>query len=103
MATEKRLIDANVVLAKQFAAGLSDASGNYYGYADVVFADDIENAPTVDAVEVVRCKDCKHYKPQKKSAHWESRTNYCNRIVTIKVQPYDFCSYGGRKEGDGNG
>jgi hypothetical protein len=53
MANEKRLIDANVVLAKQFTAGLSDARGNYYGHADVVFVDDIENAPTVDAVEVV--------------------------------------------------
>ena len=59
----------------------------------------VDHAPAVDAVEVVRCKDCKHYKPQKKSAHWENRTNYCNRIVTIKVQPYDFCSYGERKEG----
>ena len=63
----------------------------------------IDKAPTLDAVPVVRCKDCKHYKPQKKSAHWENRTNYCNRIVTIKVQPYDFCSYGERKEGGGNG
>ena len=24
--------------------------------------DEIDNAPTVDAVPVVRCKDCKHYK-----------------------------------------
>ena len=46
------------------------------------------------------CGYCKHYKPQKKSAHWENRANYCNRIVTIKVQPYDFCSYGERKDGD---
>ena len=53
-----RLIDADAVLAKQFTTGLSDTSGNHYGNADVVFADDIENAPTVDAVEVVRCKDC---------------------------------------------
>lgn len=59
MANEKRLIDANVVLAKQFTTGLSDASGNYYGHADVVFVDDIENAPTVDAVEVVHGRwDC---------------------------------------------
>ena len=56
----------------------------------------------IDAVKVVRCKDCKHYKPQNKSAHWENRANYCGRIVTIKPQPYDFCSYGERKEGDGN-
>ncbi len=47
-----------------------------------------------------RCKDCNHYKPQKKSAHWENRSNYCNRVVTIKVQPDDFCSYGERKDGD---
>ena len=63
----------------------------------------IDIAPTVDAVEIVRCRDCKHYMPQKKSAHWENRANYCNRIVTIKTQPYDFCSYGERKDGDGNG
>ena len=57
----------------------------------------VDKAPTIGAVEVVRCKDCKHYMPQKKSAHWENRANYCNRIVTIKTQPYDFCSYGERK------
>ena len=57
---------------------------------------------TIDAVKVVRCKDCKHYKPQKKSAHWENRANYCGRIVTIRVQPDDFCSYGERKDDDGN-
>ena len=64
------------------------------------FADMISNVPTVDAATVVRCKDCKHYKPQKKSAHWENSANYCNRVVTIKVQPDDFCSYGERKDGD---
>ena len=63
----------------------------------------IKARSTIDAVKVVRCKDCKHYRPQKKSAHWENRANYCNRIVTIKTQPYDFCSYGERKDGDGNG
>ena len=57
----------------------------------------IDIAPTVDAVEIVRCRDCKHYMPQKKSAHWENRANYCNRVAMIKTQPYDFCSYGERK------
>ena len=64
---------------------------------------EIDRTPTIDAVEIVRCKDCKHYMPQKKSAHWENRANYCNRVVTIKVRPDDFCSYGERKDGDGNG
>ena len=67
------------------------------------YAEKIKAIPADNVATVVRCKDCKHYKPQKKSAHWENRTNYCNRIVTIKVQPYDFCSYGERKDGDWNG
>ena len=85
-----RLIDADVLIEEALTEGVC-------GYIDAL---QIAMAPTVDAVEVVRCRDCKHYKPQKKSAHWENRTNYCNRIVTVKVQPYDFCSYGERKEGD---
>ena len=88
-----RLIDADVLLNEANSDGA-------YGYVD---AKQIDEAPTVDAVKIVRCKDCKHYRPQKKSAHWENRANYCNRIVTIKVQPDDFCSYGERKDGDGNG
>lgn len=62
---------------------------------DYVDADDIDNAPTVDAVEVVRCKDCKHYDLgvclkiySNGNAHpeaWQPR------------RPEDFCSYGERK------
>ena len=85
-----RLIDANTLIKEACAEGA-------YGYVD---AKQIADAPTIDAVKIVRCKDCKHYRPQKKSAHWENRTNYCNRIATIKVQPYDFYSYGERKDGD---
>ena len=84
-----RLIDADALMNEANSDGA-------YRCED---AKQISEAPTIDAVEVVRCKDCKHYKPQKKSAHWENRANYCNRIVTIKVRPYDFCSYGERKEG----
>ncbi len=64
---------------------------------DYVDAEDIDNAPTVDAVEVVRCKDCKHYDLgvclkiySNGNAHpeaWQPR------------RPEDFCSYGERKDG----
>ena len=47
MASEKRLIDANAFLEKMKRTSR---------YFDVVF--DVEEMPTVDAVEVVRCKDC---------------------------------------------
>ena len=43
-----RLIDANALIEEANAEGA-------YGYVD---AFQIANAPTVDAVEVVRCKDC---------------------------------------------
>lgn len=95
------LIDANALLRHKRKMSGADFGGEFWDEA--VLASDIKNAPTVDAVPIVRCKDCKHYRPQKKSAHWENRANYCNRIVTIKIQPYDFCSYGERKDGDENG
>ena len=47
MASEKRLIDADAFLEKMKRTSR---------YFDVVF--DVEEMPTVDAVEVVRCKDC---------------------------------------------
>ena len=50
MANEKRLIDANALIKEACAEGA-------YGYVD---AEQIADAPTVDAVPVVRCRDCKH-------------------------------------------
>ena len=96
-----RLIDADALMdvIRQHEYRLATKQGAIdYGMFTLGIQQAVDEQPTVDAVEVVRCKDCKHYKPQKKSAHWENRANYCNRIVTIKVQPDDFCSYGERKE-----
>ena len=92
-----RLIDADKLLDFIDVGHLRHSGELCYSETDV--ANLLLHAPTVDAGPVVRCRDCKHYRPQKKSAHWENRANYCNRIVTIKVQPYDFCSYGEQKEG----
>lgn len=99
----ERLIDANSILddfLKRYT-GMEKDGKLVFAACEIKqdFADMISNAPTLDAVPIVRCRDCKHYKPQKKSAHWENRANYCGRIVTIKTQPYDFCSYGERKDG----
>lgn len=92
-----RLIDADRAMEIIHNQGIAHPNAYHLtNYATLI----LREAPTVDAVPVVRCKDCNHYKPQKKSAHWENRANYCNRVVTIKVQPDDFCSYGERKGGD---
>lgn len=61
---------------------------------DYVDAEDIDNAPTVDAVPVVRCKDCKH--------SWEDLGGLtCSHGVCVDcVVLGDFyCSYGERKDG----
>ena len=48
---------------------------------------EIEDAPAVDAVEVVRCKDCKH-----------RADDLCNLKMLGIVRANDFCSYGERRE-----
>ena len=60
----------------------------------------LNSAPTIDAVPVVRCKDCKF-------GDWDSEPN--DAMVCMRTKDgfwrsgNDFCSYGERKEGDGNG
>ena len=57
----------------------------------------IEDAPTVDAVPVVRCKDCARCVPYK-------GVPFCNKWRTFpEVELDGFCSYAERKEGTDNG
>ena len=56
-----------------------------------------EDAPTVDAVEVVRCRDCKHawiHPCGYVYCHRDGRNAY---EMTFNLD--SFCSYGERKEG----
>lgn len=88
---KKRLIDASVMRDDWLKNG-----ENEYIYDTNAVLDSIDSQPTVDAVEVVRCRECKH-----------RGTDDC--IFHIKEEPADeelllkldndFCSYGERKEG----
>lgn len=52
----------------------------------------LSTLPTADAVEVVRCKDCKH------RADLLDNGNYlCNRKMIGMVRPSDFCSFAERQ------
>lgn len=53
-----RLIDADKLHYSRIRIAHSD--GTIGGYNAVVMSAEIKDAPTVDAVPVVRCKDCKH-------------------------------------------
>ena len=88
MANEKRLIDANALLRdneKYFCEPCKEKGHDYHGVAcRACWVDDmriaIEDAPTVDAVEVVRCKDCKH---------WHEETAFCGKNSHFDVYEMD--------------
>ena len=58
----------------------------------------IEQAPTVDAVPVVRCRECKYR--FKNNGHDKSGCPIID--ANIWMDDDDFCSYGERKEGADN-
>lgn len=81
-----RLIDADVLK--------KDLTRFYDG--EVVARKLIDEQPTVDAVEVVRCRDCKN------SEHWYADRRRCFLWHENGVSVFDggFCNYGERKDGD---
>lgn len=94
-----RLIDADALEKRmeERLNSLRNAYGNYDHYTDgfeegCVAAEDAE---TVDAVEVVRCKDCKHF--------GGIITAYTCRLhstgnTRIQMREDDFCSRGERRD-----
>lgn len=61
----------------------------------------IEKAPTVDAVVVTRCKDCKHFNHKRMECENEaiSTDHEGGAQYSLNFWPDDFCSYGEPKEG----
>ena len=127
MATEKRLIDANAkFIEKHFAKRLIDiyalidvientdwyhinpqgkllAGANSQENIPLYKASDIHralaNAPTVDAVEVVRCKECKHYDNSEGICWCHLNSKFYPGGFDWHSFPEDgFCSYGERKD-----
>ena len=93
MANEKRLIYADDALAAEFTI----EEGGAIGY--VVDSEVIRCLPTVDAVEVVRCKDC-YYFTEHNDVRSGRHLGYgeCHRLRGELFKDTDFCSYGERKD-----
>lgn len=92
-----RLIDATElekIWEKQKARDQYNGGGYLYSPQDIL--DDIEEAETIDAVPVVRCKDCKHRDPENHHCDYPAGTT-----IYFPRKDDDFCSYGERKDGDG--
>ena len=105
MANEKRLIAYDPITFESFkrhSTKFREPAGSTYdmGYMDAF--DNIEDwldFNTVDAVPVVRCKDCKCSKP---TAWYSAKLKCChpshmNSQVPHEVLPDHFCSYGERR------
>ena len=101
-----RLIDADRALEIVYEHGIAHPNAYHLtNYATLILLE----APTVDAVEVVRCEKCKH-------AIWDEETKMWRCVESAEydeemggyfgVCEYHygdfFCSYGKRKDGDGN-
>lgn len=87
MDVREKLIDANDLLN----AIRDDHNINGTNFARI--RRHIESATTVDAVEVVRCKDCKYHEDE------EIGMVYCPNALGGWVGENWFCADGERKEG----
>lgn len=105
MATEKRLIDANALeLEPDPWGGMNGvlitgrSGGKMMAIVQAALNRMIDDAPTVDAVEVVRCKDCVFYK---ETEDWDGSKYFaCHKraaVLIMQMKPDDFCSYGERR------
>ena len=83
-ASEKRLIDVNDIYSLFNQNGIAR-----------LHVSDIDTIPRVDAVEVVRCRDCFYYTPVDKN------TGKCAFLIGAHqyVVPDGYCYLGERKEG----
>lgn len=82
-----RYIDADVLYEAFENAAWRD---NYD--RDNVAEDILLDAPTVNAVPVVRCGECKHW------ANGFTNQRPCHKTDAYPMTADDFCSYGERKE-----
>ena len=100
-----RLIDADR-LNKPIYAEEDNITGSGMSYDEICGYNDgidiawnkIDGAPTIDAVPVVRCKDCKWF-ADNNGGEWYGC--YMFHVVRITPEdapkPDDFCSYGRKK------
>lgn len=60
--------------------------------------DMLQDCPAVDAVPVVRCKECRHAKESKDAFDWDGITPLCE--CSYMTQPnrwHEYCSWGERR------
>ena len=95
-ASTVRLIDANEILKRdEYCDCPSCEGGGLCGFRYIPI-EVVEKAQTIDAVPVVRCKDCKKFTPCIEVIG-KSWTGFCEGLQ-CHTDEEDFCSRGERRE-----
>ena len=85
-----RLIDADRAMEIVRDQGIAHPNAYHLtNYATLI----LREAPTVDAVEVVRCRECKYHEEE------GIEMVYCSNMIGGWVENEWFCANGKRKEG----
>lgn len=86
---------SRIALLNEFRSGFIDR--NYVGFKEMKVLDMIKDAPAVDAVPVVHCKECNHWK---RNMHVNKEHGLCRKLssLSITMHEYDFCSKGEPKD-----
>ena len=95
MANEKRLIYVDEVIRAMQTVMSEEPNQNSLGcrvFAEIIKG--LELTPTVDAVEVVRCKDCKKYRTDACAMSYMDRDE---DMAHCWAKATDFCSRGERR------
>lgn len=88
-----RLIDADELIYEYIDSSDTTRNEYYYGAGIVAIRkEDIDDATTIDAVEVVRCKDCKYC-----SYNEEHEILWCDGT---RIVPFNGYCYKGKKKDD---
>ena len=90
-----RLIDADALDAEMYHKSFEVDDGRNVWNSGLwirykIFEEAIRDAPTIDAVPVIRCKDCKHWA-------CDDSESYCNELGIFGTDMNSYCSYAKRK------
>lgn len=100
---EKRLIDANAFIEFLKRKTSCTYPNKFPGLMEAI--DFVKNFPAVDAVEVVRCEDCRFCRtffPEKQIGKEATQVWYCD-LYRCKRKTDEYCSDGERREKGNNG
>lgn len=99
----ERLIDAGRIEKRLLEEEPHDGWDEYYeGFNRMkgIALNAIDATPTIDAVPVVRCGDCRHGKVSDECFGLDGTPLIQCQYCTLPNQPFEYCSWGEKMDGE---